>query len=472
MRKTKYYTSGFLIVFLMLYIISLNQTYSSTAYYNNIILSSDDNADSWSRKIKSGPQLSNFFIEIIDNHTYVIGSIGEYYTRDDIYLAKFDSSGAKVWEQTWDGAKYEHIKGYAIDTDNNIYITGISNLQAFYSGIAGSIFLLKYNTNGNLLWSKTLDPVGSNEYWIHSIQTDLNDSIYISSATDTYSIYKALITKLNSSGNVFWTQVIELSGGLGDFILDSVGNMYLYDQRHRNLNSTLIKLNASGSRQWDYNVGDLYCDHMKIDFEDNIFLTGDLSIMKINTSGNLTEKIVCASEGSSTPFRVWFLDNIFVLIGSSLFEYNYSLDSKWNFTFGNEVLIERTVNFKFGITSDHKMYLIYGDWGDLTILRFNSSGTILSNFKWGGSYQFRLFDIIIDNQDNLYMVCMVAYENIWNENTFLAFLVKNPKIDLIALYLEQLIEDGEIFIFSLFGVACFISVVLVFTTLKPKHKHK
>lgn len=483
MRKTHYYTSGFLIVFLMIFVISLYQVYSYTAYDTNINLKSDDNTDSWCRKIKDDPQLYRSFIEIINNYTYVIGSIGEYFTSDDIYLAKFDSSGAKVWEQTWDGGKYDYIKGYVIDSDNNIYVAGISSIG--YPGFVGSISLLKYNTTGNLLWSQTLDPLGVDRYSLCSIQTDLNNSIYISSIADNYSNNTAIITKINSSGEIFWTHEIDMGDKMEDFStqIDSIGNIYLIYEGNYGFNSTLLKINASGSIQWEYDLGEDEDPYkMEIDFEDNVILTSvdyigssqyNLYLMKINSTGNLLKKIFFDYE--TRNYEVWFLDNIFVLLGSSLFEYNYSLDSKWNFTFGTNIIMEVRGKFYFGITSDQKMYLVHYHWGDgyssiITILRFNRSGTILSKYNWGGSYHIHSFDTSIDSRDNLYMVCSMSYINVWKDKIALTFLVKNPKIDAIAVYLDQIIESSEIFLFSVLGISCILSLSLVFMTLKSRFR--
>jgi len=418
-------------------------------------------------------------MQLIDNHTYIIGTIGEYYTSDDIYIAKFNSSGVKLWEQTWGGPEYDHIKGYIVDSENNIYIAGINSTN--FVGSLGSIFLLKYNITGNLLWSKTIDPFGSNRYEIHSIQTGLNDSIYISSTMDNYTNSKTFITKLNSSGNILWTQEIELGYDPYRLItrIDSVGNIYLYGQNF-NINLFLLKLNSSGSRLWDFVWGEReYGFHMKLDLDDNIIVTGksydsgfsEVWIMKINNSGNLTKKIVCASYGewSSPKTEVWFLDNIFILIGSSLFEYNYSLNSKWNFTFGIHIQISDSGGFNFGITSQNEKYVVYSTVGDITILIFNSLGVIISNFKWGGSYYVYPPKVRIDSQDNLYMLCPISYVNIWNERIRLTILVKNPKSGGKP-QLDQIIDDRDITIFSLLGVMSFISIILVYNTLKPKFR--
>lgn len=484
MRRPKYFTSGFLIIFLMLYILSAVRIDLSYTYHYNMNLNEDDNSESWSRIIESGRRLYSPSIELIDNYTYIIGNIGEYYTEFDIYLAKYNSSGAKLWEQTWGGSEFNHIINHLVDSENNLYIVGITN--TFFLPHSGDVFLVKYNTTGNLLWATTIElPRCHDLDDTLSINADLNNSIYISCVIPNSINEKILIIKINPFGEVLWTHEIELSGWISKLIttIDSIGNIYIYGQQMEYL--FLLKLNSSGSMLWYYELGEReYGYHLKLDFDENIIITGtsynsginkkEIWIMKMNNSGNVTKKIICASfEGDRwrTPkFEVWFLDNIFVLTGSSLLEYNYSLNCNQNFTLEDDAPIESGWNLDFGINSQQEMYLVYLNYGDVYILRFNNSKAILSNFTWGGPYNDYFHEIAIGSQDDLYMLCTIKYVNIWKEYIDVTILVKNPRSDGKPPQLNHLIDDRDIFIFSLLGVMCFISVILIYTTLKPKFR--
>ena len=481
MRKTKLCTSGGLIVFLMFCTMLLVQPGSTTTYNNSTNLSADDNADSWSRQIKSGPQLYSSSMALIDNHTYIIGSIGEYYTNDDIYIAKFNSSGVKLWEQIWGGSEYDSFNDYIVDSENNIYIVGTTS--NYYNAYSGSIFLLKYNTTGNLLWFKTIDQFNYNAFFkFHSIDIDLNDSIFISSTGYNSTNFKTFITKINSSGNIFWTEEIEIGFDPNDLKIqiDSVGNIYLYGDSYPNL--FLLKLNTSGARQWYNEWGGRFRDaEMKVDLEDNIIVIGmsyyqedhknNLWIMKFNNTGNLTRKIICKSfERYHTPFsEVLFLENIFIFVESSLFEYNYSLDSQWNFTIGGPLQINEMLGFNYAITSQHEVYFIYYTGGDINILKCNSSGDIIFNFKWEGSYFRSPPKVRVDSHGNLYMLCSIDEENFWKERIHISFLFKNPKSGDKPQIVPE-IDVRKIFIFSLLGVMCVISVILLYNILKPQSR--
>ena len=470
MRKTKFYTSGFFIVILMLCTMSLFQLDSYTTYNNSINLSSDDNTDSWSRKIKSGPQLYSSSMALIDNHTYVIGSIGEYYTNDDIYIAKFNSSGVKLWEQIWGGSEYDYFSDYAVDSENNIYIVGITSNS--YVGSHGSIFLLKYNTTGNLLWFKTITPSNHYAFKFHSIEIDLNDSIFISSTGYNSTHYKTFITKINTSGNIFWTEEIEISSEPSYLKtqIDSVGNIYLLGYIS---NSFLLKLNSSGARQWSYEWGQSeFGRHLKLDLDDNVIIIGvtfnEIWIAKINSSGNLTGEGISITYGDMI-YKVRFLDSIFILTNYFLYEYNYSLDSKWKFPITNYLQVDEILDFNFDVSTQHEVCTIYYTYEDINILRFNRSEAIISNFKWGWSYYMYPPKVRFDSHYNLYLLYPIDYKNFWNERIHLSFLIKNPKSGGRP-QLDPQIDDRVIFIFSLLGIMGVISVFLVYITLKPKFR--
>jgi len=54
--------------------------------------------------------------------TYSFGS-----GSTDMCLIKYDSSGTKLWNQTWGGSSSDFCKGIAIDSLNDIYVAGTTD---------------------------------------------------------------------------------------------------------------------------------------------------------------------------------------------------------------------------------------------------------------------------------------------------------------------------------------------------------
>lgn len=483
MRNTKYVISNIIIIFLMFLLISSFQILSSYSLTNRINIKAEDNQNSWSKFIKSGSQLqSHSSMFFFDDDIFLLGSIGNYFTKDDIYIARFNNSGAKLWERKWNDSKYDAFQDYAKDSENNIYITCISSNTDF-SGVSGKISILKYNTTGNLLWSKTIDPYNCNYYNLYSIKIDLNNSVYLTCQMAGYSIDRSFITKISSSGIILWTQEIGLIDRPFQLRteIDSKGNIYVSGQGS---NLFLLKYNSSFSQLWYKQWGSHIGHEMGLDSDGNIFLTGetyidiekyDVWIMKINSSGNLTTKVSCIIFNYyRVEVKTWFLDDIFIMVGkgnvefmSSLLRYNYSLNSRWNFTFEDFKLTRKPHEYKFGINSKKEMYLLLTKNPKIKIIHFNDTN-LISYFEWGGYYSTNLYAFCIDSNDNLYMLCQQHYSNVWFESTSLSLLVKNPMIGGRAPLLNQPIDDRDIFLFSFFGVMSLISISLIYNILKPK----
>jgi len=87
----------------------------------------------------------------------------------DAYLAKFDTSGNRVWATYFGGNGYEKVQGMAITSSGNTIITGMTNSNqglvtmgsagsqspTFNSYFVGqSAFIAKFDTSGNRLWSR------------------------------------------------------------------------------------------------------------------------------------------------------------------------------------------------------------------------------------------------------------------------------------------------------------------------------
>jgi len=79
--------------------------------------------------------------------TYVDGG-----GRDSV-VTKWTLDGHQVWQDVWDGEFYETAASVAVDTDGSVY--AIADHIDYVSGSVGESMILKYDSNGNLLWNKS-----------------------------------------------------------------------------------------------------------------------------------------------------------------------------------------------------------------------------------------------------------------------------------------------------------------------------
>ena len=123
----------------------------------------------------------NGYSLVIDSsdNILVVGNTQNYGAgNNDIALLKFNSSGDLLWNSNWGGP--EHDYGYSIDLDSkeNIYITDTKS----YDGIDKDVCLVKFNSSGDYIWHKIWG--NQLEDIAYGIALDSYDNIFITGKTE------------------------------------------------------------------------------------------------------------------------------------------------------------------------------------------------------------------------------------------------------------------------------------------------
>jgi hypothetical protein len=85
----------------------------------------------------------------------------------DIFVAKFDGTGAHVWSKRFGSTQNDEAHGIDVDGSGNVVITGSFQLSVDFGGgpltspSGLSMFLAKYDANGVHQWSKRFSGLGS-----------------------------------------------------------------------------------------------------------------------------------------------------------------------------------------------------------------------------------------------------------------------------------------------------------------------
>jgi len=178
-----------------------------------------------------------------------LNSPGNY----DMFVAKFDSSGALLWAKQAGGVNSSAEGfGLAVDGSGNSHVTGYFDGTATFGPgqnlkAAGNydLFVAKYNSSGALQWAKRAGGVGSSTD-AYSIAVDGSGNSYVTGsfdATATFGpneinetsltavgVYDTFVAKYNSSGALQWAK---RAGGVGSaadgfgIAADSSGNSYV-----------------------------------------------------------------------------------------------------------------------------------------------------------------------------------------------------------------------------------------------------
>jgi peptidoglycan hydrolase-like protein with peptidoglycan-binding domain len=219
------------------------------------------------------------------------------------------SSGFLV---TFGGSGIEtDIAGVAVDSSDNIYITGTSSGTNVFgasvtSGTTEDIFVVKLNSSGVVQWVYTAGGTGRDRG--RKIALDSEGGIFVvgyyqntvdfgNGNTTSNGSFDSFILKLNSSGNIEWVNSYGSTGNdLGrDLVVDSNDNVFMlgtfrgtvtFDQYAPSIYTSndydvfLIRLNKSGIWQSTWrteNTGSADARALAVDSNNVTYLTGSFS---------------------------------------------------------------------------------------------------------------------------------------------------------------------------------------------------
>lgn len=101
-----------------------------------------------------------------------------------MFLAKYDTDGAKLWIQQLGTADFDNGYDVSADGSGNIYVTGVTeggldgNTNAGYR----DMFLIRYDTNGAKLWTRQLGSARSD--YGYGVSVDGSGNAYINGSTE------------------------------------------------------------------------------------------------------------------------------------------------------------------------------------------------------------------------------------------------------------------------------------------------
>jgi Secretion system C-terminal sorting domain/Domain of unknown function (DUF5122) beta-propeller len=177
---------------------------------------------------------------------------------EDMYIVKINSSGSLQWSRTVGGTGNDIARSIVQTTDGGFAVAGETNS---FGGGNANFYIVKLDSGGTLLWSKTIH-LAAYDYALSIVQT--TDGGYAVAGLSTPGgVFSAdmLIVKLNASGNFLWSKTY---GGSGDDIARSIiqttdGGLaaagYTNSFGSTGNDFYIVKLDTGGTLQWSRTVG-------------------------------------------------------------------------------------------------------------------------------------------------------------------------------------------------------------------------
>jgi hypothetical protein len=102
----------------------------------------------------------------------------------DVYLVKITNNGDLIWEKSLGGANADNAYPITQTNDNNFIVSG--STESFGAG-GKDVYLIKFNSNGDTIWTKTFG--GSGDDWASSIKETADGGFIVTGYTKSFSNY-------------------------------------------------------------------------------------------------------------------------------------------------------------------------------------------------------------------------------------------------------------------------------------------
>jgi hypothetical protein len=178
--------------------------------------------------------------------------------ESDVYLIKTDSNGDTLWSKTYGGIDFEDSFSVQQTSDGGYIMTGIAFSFSFGNAQA-DVYLIKTDSNGDSIWTKTY---GEMNYSYGSYVQQTSDGGYIiTGATGFEDETDVFLIKTDINGDTLWTNTFGgASMDVGNSVEQTDDGGYVILGSTSSFADTisdlyLVKTDASGNEQWYQTFG-------------------------------------------------------------------------------------------------------------------------------------------------------------------------------------------------------------------------
>ncbi|MDD2889808.1 MAG: hypothetical protein PHE49_04105 [bacterium] len=210
----------------------------------------------WTKTLGGNKDDAGYSVEQTTDGGYIITGFTKSYGAGgmDVYLIKTDNLGNALWTKTFGGIANDAGRSVLQTNDGGYAIAG---WITYYGGNYEQVYLIKTDSLGDTLWTKTYG--GSNNDAGYSVAQTTDGGYIITGWTTSYGGGRedVYLIKTNNTGDTLWTKTF---GGTkddegqsvvqttdGGYVIAGYRNAYFADD----YDAWLIKTDGSGNKQWD-----------------------------------------------------------------------------------------------------------------------------------------------------------------------------------------------------------------------------
>jgi len=226
----------------------------------------------------------------------------------DVFVAKYTKEGVLQWVKHGGGTANDYANNVKVDKSGNVYITGIFEGTASFDSLSVTavgvmdIFIIKYNSEGQLQWLKQGN--AANYGYGFALAIDINDDLYVTGSfglsadfgkgtITSVSSHDVFIAKYDGTGDLKWVQ--KAGGVLNDIAygitVDSAGFVFITGYFQSSASFGTINVTSAGNGdifiakydpfllKWDWvinngSAGTEIGTDLAVDKNGNIYVTG------------------------------------------------------------------------------------------------------------------------------------------------------------------------------------------------------